>query len=46
MMEECGRGGIVQDFLTERSETAKQVISRRVRGNETVPGWMVSIAVF
>ena len=37
---------IVQDFLSGGSETAKQVISRRVRGNETVPGWMVSIAVF
>ena len=46
MKEECGRGRVVQDFLTRGSDTAKQVISGRVRGNKTVPGWVVSIAVF
>ena len=45
MMEERGRGGVVQDFQTGGSDQAKQVISERVRGNETVPGWVVSIEV-
>ena len=45
MMEEHGRGGVVQDFLTRGSDPAKQVISKWVRGNESVPGWVVSIEV-
>ena len=45
MMEERGRGGVVQDFQTRGSDTAKQVISEQVRGDETVPGCMVSIEV-
>ena len=45
MMEERGRGGVVQDFQTIGSDPAKQVISERVRGNETVPCWVVSIEV-
>ena len=45
MMEERGRGGVVQDFQTRESDPAKQVISGRVRGNESVPGWIVSIVV-
>ena len=45
MMEESGRGGVIQDFQTGGSDSAKQVISGRVRGYETVPGWVVSIAV-
>ena len=44
-MEERGRGGVVQDFQTGGSDPAKQVISGRVRGDETVPGWVVSIEV-
>ena len=42
MMGERGRGGIVQDFQTRGSDPTKQV---RVRGNESVPGWVVSIEV-
>ena len=45
MVEESGRGGVVQDFQTRGSDPAKQVISGRVRGNESVPGWVVSIEV-
>ena len=45
MMEERGRGGVVQDFQTGGSDPAKQVISGRVRGNESVLGWVVSIEV-
>ena len=45
-MEERGRGGIVQNFLTRGSDPAKQVISGRVRGNESVPGWVVSMEVY
>ena len=45
MMEERGRGGVVQNFQTEGCDPAKQVISGRVRGDETEPGWMVSIEV-
>ena len=45
MMEERGRGGVVQNFQTGGSDPAKQVISARVRGNESVPGWVVSIEV-
>ena len=44
-MEERGRGEVVQDFQTGGSDPAKQVISGRVRGDETVPGWLVSIEV-
>ena len=44
-MKECGRGGIIQNFLTGGSDPAKQVISERVRGNEPVPYWVVSIKV-
>ena len=44
MMEECGRGGVVQDFQTRGSDPAKQVISGR-EGNESVPGWVMSIEV-
>ena len=45
MMEERGRGGVVQDFQTRGSDPAKQVISGRVSGNESVPGWIMSIEV-
>ena len=45
MMEERGRGGVIQDFQTGESDPAKQVISGRVRGNESGPGWGVSIEV-
>ena len=45
MMKERGRGGVVQNFQTGGSNPAKQVISERVRGNESVPGWVVSIEV-
>ena len=45
MMEERGRGGVVQDFKTRGRDPAKQVISRQVRRDETVPGWVVSIEV-
>ena len=40
-----GRGGVVQNFQTGGSDPAKQVISERVRGNESVPCWVVSIEV-
>ena len=46
MMEERERGEVVKDFQMEGSDPAKQVTSGRVRGNESVPGWMVSIEVF
>ena len=45
MMKERGRGGVVQNFQTGGSDPAKQVISERVRGNESVRGWVVSIKV-
>ena len=45
MIEERGRGGVVQNFQTRRSDPTKQVISGQVRGNETVPDWVVSIEV-
>ena len=45
MMKERGRGGVVQNFQTRGSDPAKQVISGRVRGNESVPFWVVSIEV-
>ena len=45
MMEERGRGEVVQNFQTGGSDPAKQVISGRVMGDETVPGWVVSIEV-
>ena len=45
MMEERGRGGVVQDFQTGGSDPEKHVISERVMGDETVPGWVVSIEV-
>ena len=44
-MEERERGGVVQDFQTGGSDPAKQVITGRIRGDETVPGWVVSIEV-
>ena len=45
-MKERGRGGVVQNFQIGGSDPAKQVIfSERVRGNESVPGWVVSIEV-
>ena len=44
-MEERGRGGVVQDFQIGGSDPAKQVISGRVRVDETVPGWVVIIEV-
>ena len=44
-MKERGRGGVVQNFQTGGSDPAKQVISERVRRNESVPGWVVSIEV-
>ena len=40
-----GEEGDVQDFQTGGSDPVKQVISGRVRGDETVPGWVVSIEV-
>ena len=40
-----GRGGIVQNFQTGESDPAIQIISGQVRGDETVPGWVVSIKV-
>ena len=43
MMEERERGGVIQDFQARGSDPAKQVISGQVRGNESVPGWVVSI---
>ena len=43
--EERGRGGVVQNFQTGGSDPAKQVISKRVRGNESIPCWVVSIEV-
>ena len=45
MVKERGRGGVVQKFYIEGSDPAKQVISERVRGNESVPRWVVSIEV-
>ena len=36
---------VVQDFQTRGSDPVKQVISGRVRGNESVPDWVVSIEV-
>ena len=45
MMKERRRGGVGQNFQTGRSDPAKQVISERIRGNESVPGWVVSIEV-
>ena len=45
MMEERGRDGVVQDFQTGGSDPLKQVISWRVRGDVTVPGWVLSIEV-
>ena len=45
MVKEHGRGGVVQNFQTGGSDPAKQVISERVRGNESVPCWVVSIEV-
>ena len=42
---ERGRGGVVQNFHTGEGDPAKQVISERVRGNESVPDWVVSIEV-
>ena len=44
-MKERGRGRVVQNFQTGGSDPAKQVVSKRVRGNESVPCWMVSIEV-
>ena len=45
MMEKRGRGGVVQDFQTGGSDPVKQDISEWVRGDETVPGWVVNIEV-
>ena len=45
MMKERGRGEVVQNFQTGGSDRTKQVISEQVRGNESVPGWVVSIEV-
>ena len=44
-MKERGRGEVVQNFQTGGSDPAKQVIFERVRGNESAPGWVVSIEV-
>ena len=46
MMKERGRGRVFQNFQTGGSDPVKQVISKRVRGNESVPGWVVNIEVF
>ena len=40
-----GDPGVVQNFQTGGSDPAKQIISERVRGNESVPYWVVSIDV-
>ena len=45
MVKERGRGGVVQKFQIGGSDPVKQVISERVRGNESVPRWVVSIEV-
>ena len=45
MLKERGRGWVLQNFQTGGSDPAKQVISERVRGNESVPCWVVSIEV-
>ena len=45
MMEERGRGGVVQDFQSRGGDPAKQVISGRFRRDETAPGGVVSIEV-
>ena len=45
IIKERGRGGVVQNFQTGGSDPAKQVISERVRGNESVPDWVMSIEV-
>ena len=46
MIEERGRGGVIQDFShSGGSDPAKQVIYGRDRADETVPGWVVSIEV-
>ena len=45
MVKERERGGVVQNFQTGGSDPAKQVISERVKGNESVPCWVVSIEV-
>ena len=45
MVKERGRGGVVQNFQTGGSDLAKQVISERVRRNESVPCLVVSIEV-
>ena len=45
MKKERGRGGVVQDFQIGGSDPAKQVISERVWGNESVLGWVVGIEV-
>ena len=45
MVKERGRGGVIENFQTGGSDPAKQVISERVRGNESVPCRVVSIEV-
>ena len=45
MVKERGRGGVVQNFQTGGSDPAKQVISERVRRNESVHVGVVSIEV-
>ena len=45
MVKEGGRGGVVQNFQTGGSDPAKQVISERVRGNESVSCWVVRLEV-
>ena len=45
MVKERGRGGVVQNFQPGGSDPVKQVITERVRGNESVPCWVVSIEV-
>ena len=45
-MKKRGRGGVVQNFQTGGSDPAKQVISERVWGNDSVPCWVVSIEIF
>ena len=45
MVKERGRGRVVQNFQTGGSDPAKQVISEGVRGNKSVPCWVVSIEV-
>ena len=45
MVKERGRGGSFRISRPKEVDPAKQVISERVRENESVPRWVVSIEV-